>query len=107
MLTANKSPTEIIASAHDKYAHSLFKHCCYRRFSHEDSEELVQEAFLNVWEYLKSGKKIENLKAFLYQVLNNLIVDKVRKGKLDRKISLDALQEQGFDLEERDKKMKP
>ena len=99
-----KSPADIIALAHDKYSHSLFKHCCYRRFSREDSEELVQEAFLSVWEYLDNGKEIENLKAFLYQVLNNLIVDRVRKGKLERKISLDALQEQGFDLEERDRK---
>lgn len=40
------------------------------------------------------GGKIDAMKAFLYHILNNLIVDEYRKRKT---VSLDLLLEKGFD----------
>jgi len=45
------------------------------------------------------GGKIDTMKAFLYHVLNNLIVDEYRKRK---NASLDALVEKGFEPKSRD-----
>jgi RNA polymerase sigma factor (sigma-70 family) len=90
----------IISLAYDQYSDDLFRHCRYRRFEPEDAEEVVQEVFLSVWLYLKEGNDIENMRAFLYKVTNNLIVDRVRKRKIERKISLDEMQEKGIELKE-------
>ena len=49
---------------------------------------------MKTWMYLVKGGKIDLMKAFLYRVLNNLIVDEYRKHKT---ISLDVLLEKGFE----------
>jgi RNA polymerase sigma-70 factor (ECF subfamily) len=45
--------------------------------------------------YLKDGKEIDNIKAFLYKVAKNLIIDYRRKKKT---YSLDAITETGVDF---------
>jgi DNA-directed RNA polymerase specialized sigma24 family protein len=45
-------------------------------------------------EYLIKGGKIDVMKAFLYHVLNNLIIDEYRKRKTT---SLDVLMDKGFE----------
>ncbi|MDP3962934.1 MAG: RNA polymerase sigma factor [bacterium] len=80
--------------AYDAYGDAIFRHCYFRVFRRDRAKELSQEVFIRVWEYLSAGKKIENIRAFLYRVANNLIIDESRKRK---EWSLDALQEEGFD----------
>lgn len=67
--------------AYDKYADAIYRHCFYRVFSKSLAEELTQEAFMKTWQYLDEGKQVENLRAFLYRVANNLVIDSVRKKK--------------------------
>lgn len=80
--------------AYNDYADAIFRHCYFRVFSRERGRELMQEAFMRTWTYICDGKKIDNMRAFLYRVANNLIVDEVRKKK---EVSLDMLQEKGWD----------
>ncbi len=75
---------------YDRYAEALYRHAVLRVSSHEYAENLVQDAFLKTWDYLRQDKKIENMRAFLYRVLNNSIVDHYRTKK---EVSLEALQE--------------
>ena len=49
---------------------------------------------MKTWEYIAEGKDIENVRAFLYRVSTNLIINASRKK---HESSLDELQEQGFD----------
>ena len=50
---------------------------------------------MKTWEYFSRPQyKADNLRAFLYRVANNLIIDESRKKK---SVSLEDLQEQGFD----------
>lgn len=58
------------------------------------SEDLVQDTYMKTWDYLVKGGKIDKMKAFLYHVLNNLIVDQYRKHK---ETSLEFLLEKGFE----------
>ena len=61
---------------------------------HAKGEDLVQDTFMKTWSYLARGGKIDVMKAFLYHILNNLIVDEYRKHKTS---SLDVLIEKGFE----------
>ena len=64
---------------YEDFAEPVVRHCYFR---------------LSNREQLVSGEKIMNLKAFVYRVANNLIIDNYRKKKDS---SLDELQAGGFD----------
>lgn len=58
------------------------------------SDDLVQDTFIKTWRYLVRKGKIHVMKAFLYHVLNGLVIDEYRKHK---PLSLDTLIEKGFE----------
>lgn len=82
---------------YDAYSDALFRHSYFRVFERERARDLVQETFTRTWGYLLQGKQIDNMRAFLYRVLNNLIVDESRKK---RPLSLDELEEKGLEPSE-------
>ena len=85
-------------AAYDEHADALFRHCLIRVRDREVAKDIVQETFSKTWVYLSEGKKIEYIRAFLYRVANNLIVDMSRKKK---SASLDAMMEEdGFEPED-------
>ena len=84
---------EQFLTAHDAYADALFRHCYFRIYDRELAKDLVQETFCRTWTYLSQGKEIENIRAFLYRILHNVIVDEIRRKK---SLSLDQLMEESF-----------
>lgn len=80
--------------AYDQYADAILRHCQYRVFDRERARDLMQEVFLRAWEYHRRGGDIRNMRAFLYRIANNLIIDESRKK---REASLEHMQETGFD----------
>ena len=89
---------------YDDLADPIFRHCFFRVSDREKAKDIMQETFTRTWEYLAKGETVKNLKAFVYRVANNLIIDSYRKKKED---SLDRMQEDGFDVgvDEREKIM--
>lgn len=88
---------QLFIAAYDDYADAIFRHCVFRLGDREKSKELMQETFMKTWEYLMDGKRVENIRAFLYRVANNLLVDYVRKKQRRPETSLEELQLKGFD----------
>lgn len=80
--------------AHDTYSKGLSNYAYYKVSNYEKSEDLVQETFLKTWKYIIRGGEINTMKAFLYHILNGLIIDDYRKKK---NLSLDVLIEKGFE----------
>lgn len=81
---------EAFTQAYEENADTLFRHCYFRVSSRERALELTQEAFMKTWDTISKGKEVQNYRAFLFRVLNNLIIDEYRKKK---SFSLDALLE--------------
>ncbi len=84
---------------HRDYEKGLNSHAFFKLNDHAAGEDLVQDTFMKTWKYILKGGKIEVMKAFLYHILNNLIIDEYRKRKI---ISLDAIVEKGFEAKSRD-----
>lgn len=84
----------MLTAAHGDYSKGLSIRAFLRINDRATSEDLVQDTFLKTWRYLVKGGKINMMKAFLYHILNNLIVDEYRKHKTT---SLDVLIEKGFE----------
>lgn len=96
---AKKTEQEFLA-AYEEHADALFRHCLVRIRDREVARDIVQETFSRTWVYLSEGKKVDYMRAFLYRIANNLIVDGARKKKSS---SLDALMEEdGFEPRDED-----
>lgn len=83
----------MLAEAHKSFEKGLNAQAFFKVNNHALGEDLVQETFVKTWSYLVKGGKIDTMKAFLYHILNDLVVDNYRKHK---SISLDTLVEGGF-----------
>jgi len=77
-------------NAYDLYSDQIYRHCFFRVSDEERATDLVADTFTKVWQYLAQGGEIKNIRAFLYKVANNLIIDHYRKKKTT---SLDQLAE--------------
>lgn len=84
----------ILTTAHHDYEKGLNMRAFFKLSNHETGEDLVQQTFMKTWIYLAKGGEIKSMKAFLYHILNNFIVDEYRKSKAT---SLDLLMEKGFE----------
>ena len=83
-------------AAYEENADMLFRHCLLRVRDRERAKDIVQDAFSKTWIYLSEGNKIDHVKAFLFRVANNLIIDAARKKKSS---SLDVMMdENGFEI---------
>jgi RNA polymerase sigma-70 factor (ECF subfamily) len=83
--------------AYDEWADAIFRHCAFRVSDRETAKDLTQDVFVRAWEYMSRGHQVENMRAFLYRVAHNRIIDEFRKrGRLE---SLQTLEEEsGFDV---------
>lgn len=89
----NRGDDEAFGNAYDFYAPKIFRHVYFRVSSRELAEDITSQVFLKTWEYLaNSGRKIENLKYFLYRIAHNQIIDYYRK-----KDKLPILIDEGFE----------
>lgn len=84
----------ILTLAHHDYEKGLSARAFFKISDRATSQDLVQNTFIKTWSYLLKGGKIDTMKAFLYHVLDNLIVDQYRRHKTS---SLDFLIEKGFE----------
>lgn len=77
-----------------EYSDVIYRLCLYKTSDQSTAADLTQECFLRLWKSMNSGAEIERPKQYLYQIARNLVIDHYKKMK---SVSLDALQEDGFD----------
>jgi len=77
---------------YDKQAPKIYRFVYLKVNSPQDSEDLTSEAFFKFWQDLAKKKekkeKIDNHRALLYKIANNLVVDFYRK-KSRTELSID------------------
>jgi RNA polymerase sigma-70 factor (ECF subfamily) len=103
---AEASKKKKFLEAYHQYADAIYRHCFFRTYSKGRAEELTQETFMRAWQYMNGysatdqgpdkRKEIKNMRAFLYQIATNLIIDESRKKK---ELSLDAIMEEPVSFE--------
>jgi RNA polymerase sigma-70 factor (ECF subfamily) len=95
MEKVSKKIEDEFMAAYEELSDSLFRLCYFKTSKREVALDLVQEGFLKTWQHVVRGGEIRNMKSFIYQVVNNLIIDYYRKKK---SFSLDSLaEEKNFD----------
>ena len=86
---------EKFLSYYDRYADPIFRYCFYRLYhKRELAKEITQETFLRAWE-LSRKNDVDNMRALLYKIARNLIIDYSRKKKEE---SVEELEEAGHTM---------
>lgn len=85
VLAGETDAFEQIVTRYQKRVYSL----CYRMTGNEqDAYDLSQEAFLRVYNNLKSFKGDSSLSTWIYRISSNICIDHLRRSKKARIISL-------------------
>src|SRR3989344_6754531 len=85
---------------YNTYSDQIFRFVFFKLNDREKAKDFTQEVFMKTWLYISKNGLVENDKAFLYKIANNLVIDEYRKkGRVNVK-SLDELLEDGLDLGE-------
>lgn len=74
-----KGDSECFSEIFDRYHEKIYRFLYLKLPRQQDAEDIAAETFLKAWEYIKQGKNITSLQAFLYQVARNLAVDFYRR----------------------------
>lgn len=85
----------LFLAAYDEHADAIYRFCLFKVSQPEKAEDLVQDVFTRYWQALREEMPVGNVRAFLYTVARNRIIDWYRKRKED---SLDELSERGADF---------
>lgn len=71
---------EAYLELYDTEADAVFRRSYFKTSSKEVAEEITQEAFMRLWQYVRA-KEIEQPRALLYTITNNCIKDWYKKKK--------------------------
>jgi RNA polymerase sigma-70 factor (ECF subfamily) len=77
-VTDNSKEKEFM-EAYQRYADAIYRHCYFRVYNEDLAKDLTQETFIKTWKYISEGKEVKSIKAFLYRVAVNIIIDHSRK----------------------------
>ncbi|MDO8741967.1 MAG: RNA polymerase sigma factor [bacterium] len=88
--------------AYDAHADAIFRHCYFKTGERELAQDMTQDVFLKAWSYMQQKHQILNMRAFLYRLADNLVIDWYRKRKAT---SLDTLVDAGFEPADIDHKV--
>lgn len=72
---------EAFSILYSRYINNLYRYVYLVCKSHEDSEEIVQDLFVKLWENRTQGKAVSCFKSYIYRSAKNQIIDYVRKQK--------------------------
>ncbi len=96
MAEASKSQIEKeYLKSYEAHNDAIFRFALFQTSSRTVALDITQDTFIKTWEYLADGNTVENMKALLYRIAHNLIIDYRRKKKT---VSLDGMTESGFDV---------
>ena len=77
-----RDPAQEVARLYSLHASSLHRYLLLSGSQAADADELLQEGFLRLFRAMSRGESIDNHKAWLVRVLQNLRTDKARRDSL-------------------------
>lgn len=79
---------------YEEHSDAIFRYAYFKLSDTEKAKDVVQDTFVKFWEYISAESELQNVKALLYRIALNTIIDVYRKRKT---FSLDSLADDGFD----------
>src|SRR5688572_14561141 len=84
---------DAFANLYDRYISSIYRFVYLKLPSREAAEDVTSETFLRFWNAILQNTEIRNVRAFLYQIARNLVVDYYRKEEAQKQLVVTTDQE--------------
>lgn len=94
---SNLALEKMFLDTYQTYSDAIFRFIFFKIDNRERALDLTQEAFMKAWMQLSRDGGVQNMRAFLYKVASNLVIDEYRKRGRSQGESLDAMSEDGFE----------
>lgn len=84
---------EAFIKAYDLYLDSIYRFIFFKVGNKEEAEDLTSAVFLKAWDYIQTNKlkEFKTLKALLYKIARNTVIDHYRKNNQKQEIGLDDI----------------
>ncbi len=80
----NKVLEKTFLEAYEAYSDNILRFVIFKIDNREKALDLVQETFMKTWMHIVKNGKPDNIRAFLYKVASNLVIDEYRiRGRKD------------------------
>lgn len=81
---------ETFSRVYDDHVDQIYRFVLFKVSSKEIAEDITSEVFLKTWQYIQDrSKEIEDIRAFLYRIARNLVIDFYREKAKDSTLPLD------------------
>jgi RNA polymerase sigma-70 factor (ECF subfamily) len=77
----------LVSAAFQQFRDQLYRHALLLTRSREEAEEIVQESFLKLHTHVVEGKRIDNVRAWLFRVAHNSAIDRGRTSHEQESLS--------------------
>ena len=86
-------------NSYDLYSNEIFRFVIFKLSDREKAKDILQDVFMRTWIFISKNGKINNMRAFLYKVAGNAVIDEYRRqNRRDNKLdSLETMAEDGYD----------
>jgi RNA polymerase sigma-70 factor (ECF subfamily) len=86
-----KNDKAAFIKAYDLYVDQIYRFIYFKVGNREEAEDLCSSVFLKTWNHILENSLTDHktLKALLYRISRNLIIDHYRKNKTAQTVSLD------------------
>ena len=71
----NQGENQAFEEFYGLYVKKIYRFIYYKVNAKQTAEDLTSETFCRAWQSVVRGSEIKNLKAFIYQIAHNLVVD--------------------------------
>lgn len=91
-LRLKQKDKEAFTEAYDRYVDDIYRFIFFKVGQKEEAEDLTSQVFLKTWNHIQNNSitDYKTLRALLYKVARNLIIDHYRKKSNQNNVSLDA-----------------
>ena len=93
---SNKTPEDKFMDAYEVHNEAIFRFVYFKLGDRARAVDITQDVFTKAWEYIAKGNSVRSLKALLYRIAGNAVIDEYRRKKT---ASLDGLIESGLEFE--------
>ncbi len=79
---ASRRDRDAFGDLYERYLEAVYRYCCHRLRSAQEAEDLTEQIFLKVWEYLtgsRQARPVEHFRAWLFRIARNAVIDHTRK----------------------------
>jgi len=75
-----KRDKEAFGKLYDRHVKAIYRFVLLKLRTKQMAEDVTSETFLRCWQYVQEHKEIGNMRAFLYKIARNLVVDVYRRS---------------------------